>query len=185
MVLALALAEVKAGGFWGKVTLPDGEGTSNVGVVAGPTGGAAGDATNVVTDFVHVKGESRSHDPKVFRQITAAYKQAFANAAAAVTDDAGKKAKVQFLCNTDYQPFRLKDTTPVVQAAVAGVRGIGQEPVVRVANGGLDANWFVRHGIPTVTFGAGQNEIHTVNEWVDLVEYERGCELAVTLATAG
>ena len=185
LVLALALAEVRAGGFWGKVTLPEGEGTSNVGVVAGPTGGAAGDATNVVTDFVHVKGESRSHDPKVFRLITAAYKQAFANAAAAVVDDQGRPGKVLFKGHTDYQPFRIKDSSLVVQAALAGVRSIGQEPVVRVANGGLDANWFVKHNIPTVTFGAGQNAIHTVEEWVDLVEYERGCELAVALATAG
>ena len=31
----------------------------------------------------------------------------------------------------------------------------------------------VKHGIPTVTFGAGQNEIHTVKEWVDLPEFGR------------
>jgi len=57
------------------------------------------------------------------------------------------------------------------------------QPDVRVANGGLDANWMVRHGIPTVTFGAGQNEVHTVKEWINLTEYARACNLAVTLAT--
>ena len=41
----------------------------------------------------------------------------------------------------------------------------------------------VRHGIPTVTFGAGQNEVHTVNEWIDVSEYQRACALAVMLAT--
>ena len=50
-------------------------------------------------------------------------------------------------------------------------------------NGGLDANWMVKHGIPTITFGAGQNEIHTVNEYVDLPEFAQGCRLAVALAT--
>ncbi len=186
MILALALADVRAGGFWGKVTLPEGEGTSNVGVVGGPDGvGPAGDATNVVTDFVHVKGESRSHDPKVFRLITAAYKEAFATAAAAVTDDAGKPGKATFRGRTDYLPFRLKDGSAVVKAAVAAIASLGKTPNVRVANGGLDANWFVKHGIPTVTFGAGQNDIHTIDEWVDLAEYEAGCELAVALATAG
>ena len=39
------------------------------------------------------------------------------------------------------------------------------------------------HGIPTVTFGAGQNDIHTVDEWVDLDEFDRACALAVQLAT--
>jgi tripeptide aminopeptidase len=53
-----------------------------------------------------------------------------------------------------------------------------------VANGGLDANWMVKHGLPTVTFGAGQNDIHTVKEWVDLGEFDAGCRLAVAAATA-
>jgi tripeptide aminopeptidase len=42
----------------------------------------------------------------------------------------------------------------------------------------------VKHGIPTVTFGAGQNEIHTVKEWVDLAEFESACQLALALATS-
>jgi tripeptide aminopeptidase len=40
----------------------------------------------------------------------------------------------------------------------------------------------VKHGIPTVTFGAGQNEIHTAKEYVDLTEFESGCRLALALA---
>lgn len=63
-----------------------------------------------------------------------------------------------------------------------GVRGRGT-PNVRAANGGLDANWMVRHGIPTVTFGAGQNEAHTIDEWINLDEYDRACALALQLAT--
>ena len=54
---------------------------------------------------------------------------------------------------------------------------------MRVANGGLDANWMVRHAIPTVTFGAGQNAAHTVYEWIDLSEFEAACRLAYRLAT--
>ena len=45
------------------------------------------------------------------------------------------------------------------------------------------ANWMVRHGVPTVTFGAGQNEPHTIDEWINLDEYDRACALAVQLAT--
>ena len=36
---------------------------------------------------------------------------------------------------------------------------------------------------PTVTFGAGQNEAHTIDEWINLDEYDRACALAVQLAT--
>jgi tripeptide aminopeptidase len=78
----------------------------------------------------------------------------------------------------------MKETAPVVRRAAAAVTAQGSTPNVRVANGGLDANWMVRHGIPTVTFGAGQNGAHTVDEWIDLTEFGAACRLAVRLATS-
>ncbi len=182
-IFALALAEVHAQGWFGKVVKESREGTSNVGVVGGHDGKPAGDATNVVTDFLHVKGESRSHDSKFFKEITSAYKEAFRKAVETVKDSEGKPGKFTFTARTDYYPFKLKENAPVVARAAEAVNAIGRTPNVRVANGGLDANWMVKHGIPTVTFGAGQNEIHTVKEWVDLVEFEAGCNLAVAVAT--
>src|SRR5262245_13502791 len=183
MVAALGMADAFAGGWFGKVAKDGRDGTSNVGMIGDGNGRSAGEATNVVTDHVHIKGESRSHDARFFREITAAYKAAFTAAACRVTDHAGKTAKVRFTSRTDYYPFRLKPDSPVVRRAIEGVRSIGRDPVTRVTNGGLDANWMVRHGIPTVTFGAGQNEIHTVAEWVDVPEFLEGCRLAVGLAT--
>ncbi|AWM42515.1 M20/M25/M40 family metallo-hydrolase [Gemmata obscuriglobus] len=184
MVLALAMAEVYEGGWFGKVIKDGREGTSNVGLVGTADGKSAGDATNVVTDFVHVKGESRSHDAKFVREITAAYKTAFTNAAAKVKDHEGRAAKVKFTSRLDYVPFRLKSDAPVVKLAEVAIQKIGRTPNLRTTNGGLDANWMVKHGIPTVTFGAGQNEIHTVKEFVDLREFESACQLALVLATA-
>ena len=183
LILAEALAAVRAGGWFGKIEKNAGKGTSNVGPVSGRAGGQAGDATNVVTDFVRLKGESRSHDAAFFRQITAAYKEAFIKAAAGVTNSEGKAGRVKFTSRTDYYPFRLKEAAPVVRHAVAAVEAEGMTPDVRVGNGGLDANWMVRHGIPTVIFGAGQNEVHTTDEWIDLAEFEAACALALRLAT--
>ena len=184
MILALAMSEVYEKGWFGKVVRNGKEGTSNIGFVGRQDGRSAGDATNVVTDFVHVKGESRSHDEKFVRDITTAFKSAFTDAAARVKDHEGHTGKVRFVSKSDYHPFRLKDDAPVVQRAAAAVRAIGREPNLRVTNGGLDANWMVKHGIPTVTFGAGQNEIHTAKEYVDLTEFESGCRLALALATS-
>jgi tripeptide aminopeptidase len=65
------------------------------------------------------------------------------------------------------------------------VKANGGTPNIRAANGGLDANWMVRHGIPTVTFGAGQNEPHTIDEWINLDDFEQACTLALRLATTG
>jgi tripeptide aminopeptidase len=183
MVVALALAEVRRGGWFGKVKQAAGEGTSNVGSVAGRGGGSLGEATNVVTDFAHVRGESRSHDPRFCRAITRAYRDAFTRAAAEVADDRGRKAKVKFIARQDYHSFRLKEDAPVVRRARAAAECIDLEPYTRIGNGGLDANWLVRHGIPTVTFGAGQNDIHMTGEWVDVPAFLDGCRLALSLAT--
>jgi len=184
MILALALADVQAGGWFGKVVKGKKQGTSNVGPVTGGEGRPAGDATNVVTNYVNVRGESRSHDPKFFPQITAAYKAAFEKAAKRVKNSEGKSGRIKFKTRLDYYPFRMNEKLPVVKRAEAAVAAGGLTPNVRVANGGLDANWMVRHKIPTVTFGAGQNEAHTTEEWINLTEYERACALAVRLATA-
>lgn len=183
LILAEALAAVRKGGWFGKIEKNTGKGTSNVGPVEGAGGGRAGDATNVVTDYVKVAGECRSHDAAFHKAATAAYKEAFTAAAAGVTNSEGKAGRVKFTARTDYHPFRLKDNAPVVRRAVAAAQALGHPAELRAANGGLDANWLVRHGIPTVTFGAGQNEAHTIDEWVSLDDFEKACELAVTLAT--
>jgi tripeptide aminopeptidase len=183
MVAALALADVQRGGWFGKVHQPDGDGTSNVGRFAGHDGKCAGEATNVVTDYVHIHGESRSHDARFARTITRAYRVAFASAAEQVRDDRGRKARVKFTGRLDYHPFRLKDDAPVVRHATAAALSAGMQPSLRVGNGGLDANWLVRHGIPTVTFGAGQNNIHTIEEYVDLLAFLAGCRMALAIAT--
>ncbi|MGH7173208.1 MAG: M20/M25/M40 family metallo-hydrolase [Gemmataceae bacterium] len=184
MVAALALAEIQRGGWFGKVHQADGDGTSNVGRVAGRDGKSAGDATNVVTDYVHIHGESRSHDARFAKAITRAYRAAFANAAGQIVNDKGRKAKVKFASRLDYHPFRLKDDAAVVRHAEAAAVRAALQPSLRIGNGGLDANWLVRHGIPTITFGAGQNNIHTIDEYVDLPSFLVGCRMALALATS-
>ena len=153
------------------------------GPVTGGEGRPAGDATNVVTDYVHVRGESRSHDAKFFKEITAAYKAAFEKAAKAVKNSEGKTGPRQVQGADRLPPVPHEGHAAGGEARGAAVAADGGTPNIRTANGGLDANWMVRHGIPTVTFGAGQNEPHTVDEWINLDEYERACALAVRLAT--
>jgi tripeptide aminopeptidase len=183
VVVSLALAEAFHGGWFGKVARDGREGTSNVGSVGDRDGRSAGTATNVVTDYALVRGESRSHDIRFAAAITAAYRRAFEAAAKQVADDRGRHAKVTFRHRRDYYPFRLKDQAPVVRHALAAARRAGMAPVLRTTNGGLDANWMVRHGIPTITFGAGQRNVHTIEEHVDLADFLGGCRLALALAT--
>jgi tripeptide aminopeptidase len=182
-VASIAIADAQRAGWFGKVVKPEGKGTSNVGIFAGKDGRTAGDATNVVTDFVQVNGESRSDNETFTSAITRAFEQAFTKAAAQVKDDAGQPAKATFDSRADYFPFRLPDDAPPVLRAKRAAQSLGLKPTTMFSHGGLDANWFARHGLETVTIGAGQHEIHTINEYVDLDEFADGCRLAVALAT--
>jgi tripeptide aminopeptidase len=183
LVASIALTEAHRCGWFGKVVKPDGHGTSNPGVFGGKAGKPAGDATNVVTDYVYIKGEARSPNVTFAAAITEAYRAAFGKAQAEVKDAGGETAQVQFTHKPAYPAFQLADDAPVLKHAKRAAEAIGLKPTTLFSNGGLDANWFDKHGLPTVTIGAGQYEIHTVHEYVDLPEFANGCRLAVALAT--
>jgi tripeptide aminopeptidase len=64
------------------------------------------------------------------------------------------------------------------------VESDGREPELAISNGGLDANWLTAHGIPTVTLGCGQRNIHSVNEELDVADFHAARRIALHLATA-
>jgi tripeptide aminopeptidase len=183
LVASIGLTEARRAGWFGKVEQPEGKGSSNVGIFGGKDGKPAGDATNVVTDYVHLVGEARSTDAAFAVKITEAFEAAFNKARAEVKDADGNMAEVSFQTRTAYPPFLMSEDDPAVQRAKQAAQSMGLEPVTMVSAGGLDANWLVKHGVPTVTFGAGQAEIHTVNEYVVIPEFAQGCRLAVAIAT--
>ena len=183
LVASIGLTEARRSGWFGKVEQPEGKGTSNVGIFGGKDGKPAGDATNVVTDYVHLVGEARSTDAAFAVKITEAFEAAFNKAKGEVKDADGNMAEVTFQTRTAYPPFLMSEDDPAVQRAKKAAQAMGLEPVTMVSAGGLDANWLVKHGVPTVTFGAGQAEIHTVNEYVVIPEFAQGCRLAVAIAT--
>ncbi|MBB3021505.1 tripeptide aminopeptidase [Microvirga lupini] len=183
LVGAVALAEAQREGWFGKVVKAGDRGTSNVGIFGGKDGKAAGDATNVVTDYVYIKGEARSPTLAFATAIAKGFEQAFQKARNEVKDHEGEIAAVTFTHKPSYPPFNLDETTPVVRRATKAMTMLGLEPNYVFSNGGLDANWLDKHGVPTVTIGAGQAEIHTVKEYVNLPEFAMGCRLALLLST--
>jgi len=178
LIVARAIAEVARRGYFGKISKRHGQGTSNVGVVEG------GEATNQVTDYVFVRGESRSHDADFLAEITEAYRSAFEKAARSVINDQGKCGSVDFKAESDYRSFVLQDDSPPVAMALEAARRLRMRPQTVIANGGLDANYLNENGIPTVTLGSGQHRIHTVDEYVDVKEFLTGCRLLAAIATA-
>src|SRR5262249_42923573 len=118
LVAAVALTEARRAGWFGKVARPEGKGTSNAGIFGGKNGKAAGDATNVVTDYVHIKGEARSPDLAFAHAIAEGFREAFEKARAEIKDADGVAAEVTFEASHAYPPFKLADDAPVVRHAI-------------------------------------------------------------------
>lgn len=176
VMAAMAISELNRDGWLGRVDKPGlGVGTANVGVISG------GDATNVITPKVSLRAEARSHDPAMRQRIVEEIGKAFRNAAATVMNDSGQAGRVEITSTVDYESFRLPDDHPSVLAAEAGIVELGRKPFREVSNGGLDANWLFRHGIPAVTLGCGQQNIHTINERLSIADYLDACRLALRL----
>ncbi|HWC90639.1 MAG TPA: M20/M25/M40 family metallo-hydrolase, partial [Pirellulales bacterium] len=181
-IAGLAIADLANGGWLGDVRQPGGRqatrrGTSNIGIIHG------GAATNVVTDHVQLKAEARSHDPAFRRVIVRAMEKAFRTAAASVRSADGSAGKVTINSRLDYESFHLPVDEPCIVAAEAAAQAVGLEPLRYVSNGGLDANWMTARGIPTVTLGCGQQDVHTLNERLNLDAFDHACRMALLLAT--
>ena len=177
-IAGLAIADLQRDGWHGDVRKGKNRGTSNIGVVEG------GAATNVVTNHVRLQAEARSHDPAFRERIIRAFETAFRRAAKEVRNAEGKRGEAKIDGRLDYEAYKLPDDDPSVAAAEEAVRSLGGEPVRMVGNGGLDANWMTARGIPTVTLGCGQMNVHTPAERLDLKAFQSACQVALHLATA-
>jgi len=176
-IASLAIASLVEDGWHGLVEKGGKRGTSNVGVIN------AGAATNVVAERAVLRAEARGHDPAFRARIVKAIEKAFAKAAKQVKSASGRTGSVAITGRLDYEAFRLDEHDPSVVAAREALEAIGCRPRFDVSNGGLDANWMAANGIPTVTLGCGQNDIHTTDEWLDLKTYDAACAVARRLAT--
>ncbi len=172
-----ALAQLAHEGWHGIIKTPEGEGTANLGVIHGGTG------SNVVMPSVEILAEARSYDPKFRDFVADQWRCAFSDAAAAESNSQGTSGKVEFRPGPCYESFSLSDDEPVVKLSLRAAQNLGIEAQCTSSAGGCDANEIVAAGIPTVTLGIGQREIHTEREWLDLDDFDLACRLAVELAT--
>jgi tripeptide aminopeptidase len=175
-IFAGATEHLERDGWLGTIDRADGRGTSNIGAVQG------GDTTNVVADRLVARAEARSHDSGFLRRIAEAYRSAFSTAAKLRPSSEGRAGSVEIRMAEAYDAYRLADDEPVIQAALGAVRAVGLTPRLHIADGGTDANWLVRHGVPTVSLGCGAHRVHTVEEYISIDEFLDACRIALELA---
>ncbi|MFI4875132.1 MAG: M20/M25/M40 family metallo-hydrolase [Blastopirellula sp. JB062] len=177
-IASLAIARLHRGGWLGAIKKRKQSGTSNVGVIEG------GAATNVVCDRVKLRAEARSHDVEFLSKIVAEIETAFREAAAEVKNEEGQSGSVEIAGRLDYEPFLLSSDEPSVTVAQQTLAALGHQAELSVANGGLDANWLFRHGVPTVTFGCGQRNQHMATEQLHLESFYQACDIGLNVAAA-
>ena len=178
VVAGKAIARLEQEGWHGRIERDGSRGSANIGVMQGGTG------TNVVMDRLTIRCEARSHDPVFRKRIRDEYERAFRDAVAGTVNRQGRCATVSFGTGPCYESFALADDAPVVQVALRAADrcNLHLRPVSN--DGGMDANWYNARGIPTVTFGLGERQVHTPDEWIDLQEFLGACRLAVELLEA-
>ena len=137
----------------------------------------------VLDVFANVQDRDLGSVATKVRRIVREIERAFRDAARRVRNTQGQSGSVQFAGRLDYEAFKLPAGDPSVRAAICAIRRLGGEPITAVSNGGLDANWLTHRGIPTVSLGCGQENMHTTDEAVNLPEFRRACDIAMLLAT--
>ncbi len=176
-IASVAVADLVANGWHGLIEKDVKTGTSNLGTIE------AGVATNVVAEHAKLHVEARSHDPAFRQEIVGAIEAAFTGALDRIVSSEGRRGSVRFDGDLNYESFKLPSDDPSLLAARKVVREFGHEPEIGVANGGLDANWLTAHGIPCVTLGTGQRNIHTIEEELIISEFHLSRQIAWRLAT--
>jgi len=176
-IAALAIADLQRNGWHGDIRRKNKHGTSNIGYVSG------GGAINVVADRVEIRAEARSHDSKFRLAIAEAIEKAFRRAVREVRSSTGLRGNMHVERRLDYDAFCLDQDEPCVIAAEQAVRDSNGKPVRAISNGGLDANWMTARGIPTITAGCGQRNVHTTGEQLDLPEFLLACRVGLKMAT--
>ncbi len=176
-IAARAIDDLVTRGWHGDIERGRRHGTCNLGIIRG------GDATNVVTDLVEIKGECRSYDRRLRERIVKEIDGAFRRAAASIRNDKGERGRAEVVAETEYESFKIDAKEPCVRVAEAAIRSLDMEPELLTTNSALDANWINFHGIATATLGAGQVLGHTREECLDIGQFEMGCRVGLRLAT--
>jgi len=155
----------------------DAQTTSNIGVIEG------GDATNIIAKRVRILGEARSLDMAKLEEQTRHLSQCFHDAVdqepPLELGGTTYRAKLDEEIERDYEAMDVHDDSQIVVVMMRAAKAAGVELHTGEMGGGCDANAFNQRGLECVNFGTGMQEIHTVNEWLDLPEFYRSAEIAL------
>lgn len=156
----------------------DEETTANIGVIRG------GEATNIITNLVTLKGEARSLNEEKLKAQCDHMVKCFEDAAAkhvVTVEGRTTKAWVASKVEPEYYAMDVPDSSHVVQLVLKAAARMGLDVKTMASGGGCDANIFNRKGIQCANLGTGMRAIHTVNEWLDVKDMYASAEMTLEI----
>jgi tripeptide aminopeptidase len=170
-IAAEAIAAMKLGRI-------DDETTANIGVIHG------GEATNIVTNLVTLRGEARSLDDAKLEAQTRHMVECLEQAAAryeVTVDGVTTRGRVESHVNREYHAMDVSDDSRVVRLVKEAASKMGLKVETMASGGGCDANIFNKLGIECANLGTGMRAIHTVKEWLDVKDMYASAEMTLEI----
>ncbi|HEX8118636.1 MAG TPA: M20/M25/M40 family metallo-hydrolase [Pyrinomonadaceae bacterium] len=156
----------------------DEETTANIGVIRG------GEATNIITNLVTLKGEARSLDDAKLDAQTAHIVKCCEDAAAkyeVTVEGVTTRARVESHVTREYHAMDVSDDSRVVRLVKEAAARMGLKVETLASGGGCDANIFNKRGIECANLGTGMRAIHTVKEWLDVKDMYASAEMTLEI----
>ncbi len=156
--------------------------TCNLGVIKG------GVATNIVPEFVEIRGEVRSHDENRLKTITDDIVNTFYD----VTQNFKKTLQQDLLDNSDlprvettiendFPSTNIPDDHRAIVLARKAADNLGISLESKTTGGGADANIFFSKGICAGVLGTGMTDVHTLKESIDIKDMENAAKLVLEI----
>jgi len=158
----------------------DDETTANIGIIKG------GQATNIVTPLVEVKGEVRSHnEDKLEYEIKEILKTFWKTAREMKKIIDGKLVfpRTEEEITKEYSCYSLREDESVVKRALEAGQKLSLDMQTMKAGGGSDANIFNEKGITTAVLGTGMRKVHTNEECIKIDDLILGAKLLLEILT--
>ncbi|MCA1632563.1 MAG: M20/M25/M40 family metallo-hydrolase [Acidobacteria bacterium] len=152
--------------------------TANIGVIRG------GEATNIITNLVSLRGEARSLDEDKLNAQTEHMIKCLTDAAEkyeVTVEGVTTRGRVESEVTREYYAMDVPDSSRVVQLVLGAASRMNLEVRTLASGGGCDANIFNRKGIECANLGTGMRAIHTVKEWLDVKDMYASAEMTLEI----
>jgi tripeptide aminopeptidase len=144
--------------------------TCNIGVIQG------GNAMNIVSPELTIRGEMRSHDEGKLAGLVQTYQDLCRSVEARFP---GGHIEMQNLRRYDH--FWVDPAHTVIQRAMVAGQALGVAPQLAPMNIGSDAHILNKNGLPTVVLGMGFHYSHSLGEFIFCEELEQVCMMVEQL----